>query len=95
MAREVDSRPILRGRRPGVANALKLSGEVVLAPGMVLGPTNALNGDKILQLNQPIPIVAGEPVALRLQYGLGRSLASFRCRVSYLCVPASASRVSD
>jgi hypothetical protein len=79
---QVASRVTLSGLRDGVANGLRLSGEIQLAPGVFLGPTNALNGDKILHLRDEVRIIAGKDVELDLRYGLGEGLMSFQCRVS-------------
>lgn len=78
----VASRVTVTGIRDGVANGLRLSGRVQLTPGISLGATNALNGDKILHLDHEVQIAAGETAELRLQYGLGEGLASLRCNVS-------------
>ena len=56
------------------ANALRLSGIMTLAPGMELGATNALNGDKIIAID---PIDTTE-VSLRMRYKLGGGLGSLK-----------------
>ena len=45
------------------------------------GPTNALNGDKILHLENQVRVTAGEDLELDLRYGLGKGLGSLKCRV--------------
>lgn len=62
----------------GCANAVRLSGETCLMPGLVLGATNALSGDKILRLPRPFPVSAGEPCTGRVAYTMGAGLGSFR-----------------
>jgi Ribosomal protein L11 methyltransferase (PrmA) len=78
----VESQVTMNGQRDGVANGLRLSGEIQLAPGVVLGPTNALNGDKILHLDNEVQVAAGKELQLDLRYGLGEGLVSLQCRVS-------------
>jgi predicted RNA methylase len=64
----------------GMANAVRLSGAAELAPGLVLGPTNAFSGDKILPLATPFPVQAGEEVVGHVSYVMGGSLGSFAWR---------------
>jgi protein arginine N-methyltransferase 1 len=77
----VTSRVTMLGREEGVANGLRLSGLLRLAPGVILGPTNALNGDKILPLADEVPVSPGEEIALDLSYGLGDGLLSLQYQV--------------
>jgi protein-L-isoaspartate O-methyltransferase len=72
----------LSGLQDGDANGLRLSGQIQLAPNVFLGPTNALNGDKILALEHDARVAKGQEIELDLQYGLGEGLISLRCRVS-------------
>ncbi len=74
----------LTGTSDGVANAIRLSGECQLAPGVSLGATNAFNGDKLLHLPNSVPIAAGEIVGLRIEYELGGGLRSLHCHVEPL-----------
>jgi SAM-dependent methyltransferase len=78
----VANRVTLIGLADGNANGLRLSGLMRLAPGILLGATNALNGDKVLHLAADIPVLSGKETELDLHYGLGEGLISFRCRVS-------------
>lgn len=75
---KVDRRLTFPGVADGLANAVRLSGETRLMPGRVLGATNALSGDKILRLPEPIPVRAGEPCSGRVTYTMGAGLGSFR-----------------
>jgi hypothetical protein len=75
----VASQVMLHGLQDGNANGLGLSGEVHLAPGVTLGPTNALNGYKILHLDDEVRVDKGMAIALRLEYGLGEGLMSLQC----------------
>ena len=70
------------GLEDSKANGLRVSGLMRLAPGVMLGPTNALNGDKVLQLADEVPVLAGKETVLDLHYGLGEGLISLQCRVS-------------
>lgn len=62
-------------------NALRLSGAAILAPNMILGATNSLNGQKILPLEERT-IQPGEEIKIRIRYRMGAGLSSF-C-VSYI-----------
>lgn len=64
----------------GTANAVRLSGITQLVPGLRLGSTNALNGDKILRLPAPLPLCRGERVACRVSFDMGGGLGTFACR---------------
>jgi predicted RNA methylase len=77
----VETRVTVTGLEDGLANGLRLSGLIRLAPDVILGPTNALNGDKILHLADEVRIDAGEEIGLDLRYSLGEGLLSFECRV--------------
>lgn len=57
------------------ANAVRISGEIGLIDGMVLGPTNAVNGDKILPLELVEQSGAG---SFRVCFTMGDGLGTFR-----------------
>ena len=58
---------------PG-ANAVRISGEIRLMDGMVLGPTNAVNGDKIL----PLELVdQGASRSFQVSFAMGQGLGTF------------------
>jgi predicted RNA methylase len=78
----VASQVTLIGLGDGTANGLRLSGLMRLAPGVMLGPTNALNGDKVLHLADEVPVHVGKETVLDLHYRLGEGLISLQCRVS-------------
>ena len=65
----------------GVANAVRLTGVAHLASGIPLGATNALNGDKILCLEEPVPLRRGDRLACRISFEMGGGLKTFACRV--------------
>lgn len=56
-------------------NALKISGLIQLSESVQLGATNALNGDKII----PIDEIVGESIVkMRISYKMGGGLGSFK-----------------
>jgi predicted RNA methylase len=67
----------LIGTADGLANGVRLSGQTDLAPGVTIGQTNALNGDKILHLPEPIRVTATRHLPGRLRYRMGGGLGSF------------------
>jgi predicted RNA methylase len=73
----VERRLELVGIADGVANGLRLSGLVELAPGLKIGPTNALNGDKILHLPTPVAVAPNQLVRGDLCYVMSGGLSSF------------------
>jgi predicted nicotinamide N-methyase len=82
----------LVGKCDGLANGIRLSGALRLSPTVTLGATNALNGDKILHVEDGLSVTAGAPIALRIEYVLGGGLGSFRYRPA--AVPDDAIRPS-
>jgi predicted RNA methylase len=72
----------LIGQRDGVADCARLSGRIQLAPAVVLGATNAMNGDKILRLERDLPVFEGASLCVSIYCGFGETLAAFRCDVS-------------
>jgi hypothetical protein len=67
-------------------NAVRLAGRIGLSPGRLLGPSHAVNGDKIL----PIPPLSGvSEVTLRWRYRMGAGLGALELE----CVPAQAGSV--
>jgi SAM-dependent methyltransferase len=69
----------LTSRQDGLANAVRIGGAAHLAPGLDLGATETINGDKILDLPEPIGVVAGAAVTVDVSYVLGGGLSSLRC----------------
>jgi len=59
----------------GRANAVRISGEIGLVDGMVLGPTNAVNGDKILPL-ELLEHTVGD--SFRVRFTMGDGLGTFQ-----------------
>lgn len=64
-------------------NAVRLSGQIHLCPGNTLGPSHAVNGDKIL----PIDVVSGAArLTLRWSYRMGAGLGALdlECRTAQI-----------
>jgi hypothetical protein len=57
------------------ANAVRIAGVITLADGVVLGATNALNGDKYLAIE---PVADVDKAEYRVRYTMGGGLGSFR-----------------
>ena len=74
VAPEQDSVVSFSTLAPG-ANAVRISGEIGLVQGMVLGPTNAVNGDKILPLDL---VERGATGSFRVSFAMGRGLGTFK-----------------
>lgn len=61
-----------------VINGLKISGQIQLSTNVQLGPTNALNGDKIIPID---PILHTELVKMEISYKMGGGLGSLKIKV--------------
>jgi SAM-dependent methyltransferase len=57
------------------ANAVRIAGVLTLADGVVLGATNALNGDKYLAIE---PVSGVDKAEYRVRFTMGGGLGSFR-----------------
>jgi SAM-dependent methyltransferase len=75
---EIDCELVLTGKSSGRANAVRLTGLEHLTHDRSLGQTNAVNGDKILQLPDIIDVEPGTEVQLRIRYTMGGGLRSLR-----------------
>jgi predicted RNA methylase len=75
---EVSRNLSLPVRPGGPVNALKLCGQVVLAEGLQLGATNAMNGDKLFPLGHEYEL---STVDLSLSYGMGKGLGGVLVQV--------------
>ena len=60
----------------GLVNAIRISARTHLAEGLVLGATNALNGDKVLPTDE-ILLAEGDVTEARVRYRMGGGLSSF------------------
>jgi predicted RNA methylase len=65
-------------QRSGVVNAVRVSARTELAPGLILGATNALNGDKILPLGEDVLVEAGARYRVNVSYRMGGGLDSLK-----------------
>lgn len=54
-------------------NAVRLSGIITLCEGIILGPTNGLNGDKIINI---APIAGVDQAKFKIKYKMGGGLGS-------------------
>lgn len=61
----------------GPANALMISGVITLCDGIEIGPTNALNGNKILNLG----VVTNKHVKMEISYRMSKGLGNFHVQV--------------
>lgn len=77
----ITTRTEFLGIADGLANGIRISGISHLCPGVKLGPTNALNGDKILSLADPVALVTGQRLVGQISYIMGGGLASFSCQL--------------
>ena len=64
----------------GLINAVRISARAHLAKGLVLGATNALNGDKVLAIRET-RLTGGQIVQARVNYQMGGGLASLNLRL--------------
>jgi hypothetical protein len=71
---------VLIAQADGLANGVRLSGAAHLGGDASLFATNALNGDKILLLAEPIPVRDGERLVCRVDYVMGGGLGTFAWR---------------
>jgi predicted RNA methylase len=79
--REVDAAVPLEARDGGLVNAVRISARAHLAEGLALGATNALNGDKIVPIQQT-RIARGQAFEARVSYRMGGGLGSLRVHLS-------------
>ena len=76
----VDKTLAIKIQSDGLVNAIRISARAHLAKGMVLGATNALNGDKVLPIRE-IHLREGQIVYARVIYQMGGGLASFQVKL--------------
>lgn len=77
---DVDRTSRLMGIADGIADGIRLSGVARLAPGLELGATNTLNGDKILRLTEPVSVQTGALVTGQVCFRMGDGLGTFAWR---------------
>jgi predicted RNA methylase len=80
LPRDVDETLAIEVDSDGLVNAVRISACTHLADGLSLGATNALNGDKILPIDEA-RLCAGEVALARVRYRMGGGLGSFRAEL--------------
>ena len=68
----------LQPDRAGLVNAVRVSARTHLVPGMMLGATNALNGDKIVPLGEELHLEPGRRLQVDVRYLMGGGLDSLK-----------------
>lgn len=81
IAGAVDCTFSVQAERSGLVNAVRISARTYLVEGTVLGATNALNGDKILPIDE-IHFAEGQLAEARIKYQLGGGLSSFQVKLA-------------
>ena len=76
----VDARLDIPISSEGLVNAIRISARTHLADGLVLGATNALNGDKVLPIDELL-LAEGDVAEARVRYRMGGGLSSFRAEL--------------
>jgi hypothetical protein len=77
----VDTSLQIKLKYDGVINAVRISARAHLAEGVILGATNALNGDKILPVEEA-RITEGQVIHARVSYQMSGGLASLQIKLS-------------
>ena len=80
---QVDTRVSIKSKNNGIINAVRISARAHLAEGMVLGATNALNGDKILPLEE-MRLTEGRIIQAGVSYQMSGGLGSLQINLSEL-----------
>lgn len=78
---EVNVNFSLKAKSSGVVNAVRISARAHLTKGLVLGATNALNGDKIVPLTTETRVEEGETYRAHVEYRMGYGLNSLRVSI--------------
>lgn len=78
---QVDHTLVLQATASGVANAVRISARAELCPGLIVGATNALNGDKVLPIEET-RLSQGQSVRARVRYQMGSGLPSVHVQLS-------------
>lgn len=61
----------------GVANGVRLSAVAHLTRDISIGQANAVNGNKVLRLEAPIPVETGAAISVQIGYTMSGGLTSF------------------
>jgi predicted RNA methylase len=75
----VDKSLSINAKNSGVINAVRISACAHLAKGLILGATNALNGDKILPVEET-RVTEGQIIQARVSYQMSGGLASLQVK---------------
>jgi predicted RNA methylase len=78
---QVDRTLVVHAVANGLVNAVRLTARAELCPGLTLGATNALNGDKVLPIEET-RLSTGQSVRARVRYQMGSGLSSLHVEVS-------------
>jgi hypothetical protein len=81
VASAVDTTLTVAAVAGGRLNAVRVSGRAHLAEGITLGATNALNGDKIVPIEEA-RVAPGHLIQARVRYRMGSGLGTFVVRLS-------------
>lgn len=81
IASRVDTNLSIKAKNSGVINAVRISARAHLAKGLILGATNALNGDKILPVEET-RLAEGQNIQARVSYQMSGGLASLQVKLS-------------
>jgi predicted RNA methylase len=73
----VDTILTMNPRRKGLINAVRLSARAHLTEGVILGATNALNGDKTLPIDET-RVMESRSASVRVRYQMGEGLDSLQ-----------------
>ncbi|HKX32414.1 MAG TPA: 50S ribosomal protein L11 methyltransferase [Blastocatellia bacterium] len=71
----------VKAKNNGVVNAVRISARAHLAKGLILGATNALNGDKILPVEE-MCLTEGQTLQAGVSYQMSGGLVSFQVKFS-------------
>ena len=78
---DVDRHICMRAHQDGLVNAIRFSAQAHLNGDLILGATNALNGDKVVSV-QPYRVLAGETLHVHVAYRMGGGLESLQVTVA-------------
>ncbi len=78
---QVDTTLAMKAESNGLINAVRVSARAHLTKGAMLGATNALNGDKVLPIDET-RLSEGQMVQAKVSYRMGGGLVSLRVKLS-------------
>jgi predicted RNA methylase len=76
----VDTSVPIKAKNTGIINAVRISARAHLAKEVILGATNALNGDKILPVNET-RLTKGQVIKAGVSYQMSGGLASLQVKL--------------